>query len=151
MNYIKSAKTIEELAKKINVNKENLLKTINNNNEYSKTGKDLEFNRGYSSFNHKLGDKKNTKNPNLGPISKAPFYSLKIEAATLGTATGLKTDENCRVFNSNGSPIEGLFAAGNDMTSMMRGFYPGGGITIGPAIAFSYQIAEYMTEKKNNG
>ena len=89
--------------------------------------------------------------PNLGPIIKPPFYSLKIEAATLGTATGLKTDENCRVYNSKGSPIEGLYAAGNDMTSMMRGFYPGGGITIGPAIAFSYQIAEYIKEIKNNG
>ena len=115
------------------------------------TGKDLEFNRGYSSFNHKLGDKTNINNPNLGPIIKPPFYSLKIEAATLGTATGLKTDENCRVFNSKGSPIEGLFAVGNDMTSMMRGFYPGGGITIGPAIAFSYQMAEYIKETKNNG
>ena len=55
------------------------------NNEYSRTGKDLEFNRGYSSFNHKLGDKANIINPNLGPIIKPPFYSLKIEAATLGT------------------------------------------------------------------
>ena len=151
MNYINSAKTIEELAKKISVNKENLVETIKKNNEYSKTGKDLEFNRGYSSFNHKLGDKTNINNPNLGPIIKPPFYSLKIEAATLGTATGLKTDENCRVYNSKGSPIEGLYAAGNDMTSMMRGFYPGGGITIGPAIAFSYQIAEYIKEIKNNG
>ena len=151
INYINSAKTIEELAKKISVNKENLVETIKKNNEYSKTGKDLEFNRGYSSFNHKLGDKTNINNPNLGPIIKPPFYSLKIEAATLGTATGLKTDENCRVYNSKGSPIEGLYAAGNDMTSMMRGFYPGGGITIGPAIAFSYQIAEYIKEIKNNG
>ena len=151
MNYIKSAQTIEELAEKIKVNKKNLLKTVENINKFSKTGKDLEFNRGYSSFNHKLGDKKNTKNPNLGPIINPPFYSLKIEAATLGTATGLKTDENCRVLNLNGLPIEGLFAAGNDMTSMMRGYYPGGGITIGPAIAFSYQIAEYIEGKKNNG
>ncbi len=37
------------------------------------------------------------------------------------------------------------------MTSMMRGFYPGGGITIGPAISFSYQIAEYIKEIKHNG
>ena len=45
MNYIKSAKTLEELADKIGVNKENLLNTVKNNNDYVKTGKDLEFNR----------------------------------------------------------------------------------------------------------
>lgn len=32
--------------------------------------------------------------------------------------------------------IEGLYAAGNDMQSIMGGTYPGPGITLGPALVF---------------
>ncbi|WP_245570225.1 FAD-binding protein [Bradyrhizobium ottawaense] len=35
--------------------------------------------------------------------------------------------------------MQGLYACGNDMTSPMRGIYPGAGITIGPAIVFAYR------------
>ncbi|MGX9182231.1 FAD-binding protein [Mesorhizobium sp. BHbdii] len=40
-----------------------------------------------------------------------------------------------------GNPIAGFYACGNDMTSPMRGLYPGAGITIGPAIVFAYRAA----------
>jgi len=32
----------------------------------------------------------------------------------------------------------GLYAAGNDMTSIMGGNYPVAGITLGPALTFGY-------------
>ena len=35
-------------------------------------------------------------------------------------------------------PIPGLFAVGNDMSSIMGGNYPSGGITLGPAMTFGY-------------
>jgi succinate dehydrogenase/fumarate reductase flavoprotein subunit len=35
-----------------------------------------------------------------------------------------------------------LYAVGNDMSSIMGGNYPGGGITLGPAMVFGY-IAGY--------
>ena len=37
--------------------------------------------------------------------------------------------------------IPGLFACGNDMASIMRGTYPGPGITLGPALVFAYRAA----------
>jgi 3-oxosteroid 1-dehydrogenase len=95
-----------------------------------------------------LGDPSVGKpNPNLGPISAGPFVALRIVPATLGTATGLATDTSGRVLNGEEVPVQGLYACGNDATSIMRGFYPGAGVTIGPAIVFAYRAAKAMAEK----
>ena len=61
------------------------------------------------------------KNPNLGEIRNGPFIALRIVAGTLGTAAGLKTDERARVLKEDDSAIPGLYACGNDATSMMAG------------------------------
>ena len=41
------------------------------------------------------------------------------------------------------STAHGLYAAGNDMTRVMGGTYPGARITIGPALAFGYIAARH--------
>jgi hypothetical protein len=43
-----------------------------------------------------------------------------------------------------GAPIGGLYAAGNDMNSIMGGHYPGGGITLGPAMTFGWIAARHI-------
>ena len=40
-----------------------------------------------------------------------------------------------------GNPIQGLYACGNDMASVMAGAYPGPGTTLGPAMVFAYRAA----------
>src|SRR5690606_18594930 len=98
-------------------------------------------------FNRTLGDPSVGKaNPNLGPIKAGPFVALRIVPATLGTATGLATDTSSRVPDALGKPIEGLFACGNDATSVMRGIYPGAGITIGPGIVFAFRAVKAIRE-----
>ena len=62
----------------------------------------------------------------------------------LGTYAGVKTDENARALDSNGQPIAGLYAAGNDMASIMGGNYPGAGITLGPALTFGYIAGKHI-------
>ena len=56
----------------------------------------------------------------------------------IGAATGLVCDTNARVLDGQGRPIDGLYACGNDMQSIMGGVYPGPGITIGPGVTFGY-------------
>ena len=62
----------------------------------------------------------------------------------MGTAGGLVTDENARVLDGSGEPIPGLYAAGNDMNSVMGGTYPGPGITLGPALTFGYLAGKHL-------
>ena len=62
----------------------------------------------------------------------------------LGTYAGISTDANARALDANGHPIEGLYAAGNDMASIMGGNYPGAGITLGPALTFGYIAGRHI-------
>jgi succinate dehydrogenase/fumarate reductase flavoprotein subunit len=57
---------------------------------------------------------------------------------SFSTFAGLETDAQARVVDRNGHAIPGLFAVGNDMASVMGGFYPAGGINLGPAMTFGY-------------
>ena len=59
-------------------------------------------------------------------------------SSSVGTAAGLRTDAGGRVLDGSGTPVPGLYACGNDMNSVMAGFYPGPGITLGPALTFGY-------------
>jgi succinate dehydrogenase/fumarate reductase flavoprotein subunit len=42
------------------------------------------------------------------------------------------------VLDEAGGPIPGLYAAGSDLTSVMGGHYPSGGINLGPAMTFGF-------------
>ena len=83
----------------------------------------------------------------MAPVADGPFYAVKVEVGDLGTFAGLRTDAKARVLrDGDGSPIPGLFAAGNDAASIMGGAYPGGGITLGPAMTFGWIAAHAMAE-----
>lgn len=137
--YIQRGRTLEDLARRIDIDAKTLTSTVARHNQNARDGVDPEFGRGNSAFNRTLGDAAlGLKNPNLGPIENGPFIALRIVAATLGTSAGLDTNANGRVLKEDGSFIPGLYACGNDATSLMAGNYPGAGITIGPAIVFAY-------------
>jgi 3-oxosteroid 1-dehydrogenase len=141
--YITVAETIPELARKIGVNPDNLADTVRKHNDYAKTGIDLDFGKGSTAYNRGFGDPDVGPNPNLAPIQQPPFIALRIHAATLGTTIGLKTTADGCVRDEQGQPIPGLYACGNELASAMRGSYPGGGTTIGPAIVFSYRVVQH--------
>ena len=136
--YLIEARTIAELAAKIGVEGAALAETIARFNRDAEGGVDTEFGKGESAYNRYLGDARRSPNPCLAPILKAPFYAIRVHAGDIGTTYGLAADGNSRVLDHSGEPIPGLYAAGNDRNSIMGGFYPGGGITIGPALVFSY-------------
>lgn len=66
---------------------------------------------------------------------------MRVEPTPLGTSLGLLTDEHGQVLKGEGTPIEGLYAAGNDMHSVMGGEYPGAGAQLGPGMTFAYLAA----------
>ncbi|ALE56962.1 FAD-dependent oxidoreductase [Paraburkholderia sp. RL17-368-BIF-A] len=138
VGYLTKASTVDELAEKIGVNALNFKETVRGYNAEARLGRDSLFGKGSTAYNRYQGDALHSPNPCVAPIEKGPFYALKIRVGDIGTFAGLKTDSSCRVLNCDGSPIDGLFAVGNDACSIMGGNYPGAGITLGPALTFGY-------------
>ena len=139
--YVVSARTIQELAVKIAVDPGQLDRTIARHNGFAETGVDIDFAKGETELNRFNGDANHKPNPCIGPIATPPFYALAVWPADIAVSTGLATDADARVLGSEGNPIPGLYACGNDMASVMGGSYPGPGTTLGPAIVFAYRAA----------
>jgi succinate dehydrogenase/fumarate reductase flavoprotein subunit len=140
------APSIEKLADAIGVEASALMATVTNFNTHAQEGRDPEFGRGGTIYQRHLGDAGHAPNPCVAPIAQAPFFALRIYPADLGTAIGLAIDEHARVLRPDGSAIAGLYACGNDMSSIMNGNYPGPGITLGPALTFGYIAGRHLAE-----
>ncbi len=142
--YLVCGQTPEELAHKLGINPAAFAETINTYNAHAVAGEDPEFGRGTSSYNRYLGDPEHKPNPCVAPLANGPFYAIRVVLGDLGTFAGLATNERGEVLRSKGDKVPGLFAVGNDALSIMGGSYPGGGITLGPAITFGFLIGEQM-------
>ncbi|MCU1757839.1 FAD-dependent oxidoreductase [Pseudomonas helleri] len=142
--YLKSAYTLEGLARVCGIDAKGLQTTVDDYNRHAQTGQDPQFGRGSTPYNRKQGDPLHKPNPCVAPISKGPFYAVKVEPGCFGTFAGLKTNEHAQVLNADGQAIKGLYAAGTDMASIMAGYYPAGGINLGPALTFGYIAGRHM-------
>ncbi|NLK64415.1 MAG: FAD-binding protein [Tissierellia bacterium] len=96
MGIFESAPTIEELADKIGVNKENLVNTVNTYVGYVKNGKDEEFGRAMLNMT----------------FDESPYYACKMTAHVQGTFGGIKTNTAAEVLTADDLVIPGLYAAG---------------------------------------
>ncbi|MGB0732840.1 MAG: FAD-binding protein, partial [Pontibacterium sp.] len=142
--YLKKGRNIIELADQIGVPRGALSKTLEVFNSDVAKGVDTQFHRGESPYNRIQGDLDSEGNPSLGALDQAPFYAVKIEAGSLGTFAGIRTNEKAEVLDGEGKTISGLYAVGNDMSSIFNGAYPSGGITLGPAMTFGYIIGNQL-------
>ena len=145
--YLRRAATLAELAGNIAVPARALVDTVNTFNVDAKRGVDTAFGRGGDIYQRHLGDAHQQPNPCVAPLLRAPFYAVAVIPADLGMAAGVMTDERSRALRDDGTPIEGLYACGNDMHSVMNGAYPGPGITLGPALVFGYLAARHACER----
>lgn len=147
--YLKRGKTIRDLAMETGIDAAGLEETISNFNRNAReTGEDPEFGRGTTGYNRYLGDSDNKPNPCVKPIQTGPFYAIRVVVGDLGSFVGHRTDSDGQVLDTDGKPISGLYAVGNDAASILGGNYSGGGITLGPAMTFGYIAANHMAGKK---
>lgn len=142
--YLVRGRTLAELGKNAGIDPAALEATVARYNGPAARGEDPEFRRGSTAYNRYLGDPTVTPNPCVAPLATGPFYALKLVPGDLGTFAGLRGDAHARVLDAAGAPIPGLYAAGNDLASIMGGNYPGGGITLGPAMTFGYIAARHI-------
>ena len=146
--FLVRASTLNELAAKLGVDPVGLRYTVDRFNGFAATGVDEDFGRGTSRYDHYYSDPRVKPNPNLGPIEQAPFWGAKLYPGDLGTKGGLLTDERARVVREDGSPIPGLYAAGNTTATVMGRTYPGPGGTLGPAIVFGHLASRDIAERR---
>jgi len=133
------------LARGVGIDPDGLARTIEHYNPPARYGSDPQFGRGSDPFQRVHGVAHDRgPSPNVAPIEEAPFYALRIIPGDIGTFAGLRTDEFARVLDEQNEVIPNLYAVGNDMASVMRGTYPGAGITIGPAMTFGYVAAQHL-------
>jgi succinate dehydrogenase/fumarate reductase flavoprotein subunit len=141
--YLRRGRTLDELAANTGIAADALRSTVAEYNGPAREGRDPAFRRGENAYNRYLGDPDCQPNPCVAPIGAGPYYAVKVVPGDLGTFAGLRTDRHARVLDGDGAPIPGLYAAGNDNASIMGGNYPGGGITLGPAMTFGFVAARH--------
>jgi fumarate reductase flavoprotein subunit len=119
--HIFVADSLEEMADKTGINKENLIKTIEEYNKACDTGRDELFHKR-SKF--------------LRPVREPKFYAGRLFPGAVGTLGGIKTNHRLEVMNKDSEVIPGLYAAGYDANSIHGDSYayllPGG--TLGFAL-----------------
>ena len=107
--YVVQADTIEELAQKLGLPAKTLQATVTRYNELAKSGNDVDYG----------------KEPHrLTPVNKAPFYGAKNTGWMLCTLDGIQIDTNMNAIDTEGNPIPGLYAAGNDSGGDFASEYP---------------------------
>jgi succinate dehydrogenase/fumarate reductase flavoprotein subunit len=139
--WIIASDTFLGLAEKLGLPPGSLEATVERFNAHARAGHDPDFHRGDGIFDRWYGDpnrRDGTAAPTLGPIEGGPFYAVEVKSGALGTKGGPLTDAHGAVLHVDGHRIEGLYAAGNAMSSPMGMTYGGAGGTLGPAMIFGY-------------
>lgn len=141
-DWATSADTLQGLAEATGIDAEGLATTVRRFNADAEIGVDTLFGRGSSPQDRFLGDATHEPNPCLAPLQTPPFAAVPLHAGVLGTSGGVRTDQRSRVLDWAGEPLPGLFAAGNVAAGVFRNTYPGGGATLGSALARSYEAGD---------
>lgn len=143
--YMKRADTIEALAEQCGIDPAGLRRTVDRFNGFARAGRDEDFRRGERAYDRYQADPRVKPNPALGPIEQAPFYAVQIVPGDVGTAGGLMADESARVLREDGTPIPGLYVAGNASAPVFGAFYPGPGASIAASFVFGYLAARHAS------
>ncbi|KJC48834.1 FAD-dependent oxidoreductase [Bradyrhizobium sp. LTSP857] len=144
--YLLRGDTLEALAAKAGIDTNAFTETVKQFNATAPLGHDAAFGKGSKAYNRYQGDAMHGPNPCIAPLENGPFYAIKMVIGDLGTYAGIVTDENARALDAERRVISGLYAAGNDMASIMGGNYPGAGITLGPALTFGYIAGRHLAD-----
>lgn len=98
--------TIEELASRLGMSAERLSESISRYNSQQKAGVDDDFGRSATEMTARL--------------ENAPFYAVRVTPAIHHTMGGLSVNTETQVLRADGTPIPGLYAAG-EVTGGLHG------------------------------
>ena len=105
-HLLKEGATVAELAQAIGVPAADLEATLNRYNTYQKEGVDKDFGRSATGM--------------TASLVTAPYYAVRVTPAIHHTMGGLSVNTNTQVLRADGTPIPGLYAAG-EVTGGLHG------------------------------
>lgn len=121
--YYKGA-TLAELAQRTGVNAAGLAATVAAYNKGREAKKD-EFGREHMPL----------------PVAKGPFYAVRVQGYSITSTVGVTVNNDLQVIRKDGSPIGGLYAAGEVIgTAQLMGSAFVGGMNVMPAITFGKML-----------
>lgn len=118
--WIITADTIPGLASNLDIHPEALEKTVGTYNKYCESGEDPDFGRGPL---------------DLIPLSRPPFYAVKLWPGGANTQGGPKRNSKAQVLDTRGRAIPRLYSAG-ELGSIFGMIYPSAGGNLSECIAF---------------
>lgn len=133
IGLVKTGQSLEELAKEISVDPDNLQQTVKTWNNAVADQNDAEFGRT-------TGMERN--------ISDGPFYAIHIAPAVHYTMGGVAINHKTQVLNDENQVINGLFAAG-EVVGGLHGNNRIGGNSIAETIIFGRQAGQQVFKYLN--
>lgn len=116
------ADTIQELATEIGIVPVNMMYTLNRYNALCEKGEDTDLFKSAE---------------NLVAMTEGPWYAVKAYMSYFGTVGGVVTDgETTQVLYEDGTPIPGLYAAGETSNHNMFNLTYLGGFSLGECLTF---------------
>lgn len=128
--------TLEELAALMEVPAETLTATVERYNSLAAEGKDVDF---------------GVEADKMKPVTRAPYYAVKLLNFCLVTISGLIINTNMQVLDTEGKVIAGLYASGNTSGGFFSDTYPRNvhGASHGRAMTFGRLAALHAASQKD--
>lgn len=140
---VTSASTLHELAKRLDIDADQLVATAEEYSENAARGEDPDFGRGTVDYVSRFaGDPEHEPNPVLGTITEPPFHGLKLKFVGTGIgSSGVHIDGDGHVLDQTGRAITGLYAVGAcaAMTTMGSGY--NSGFALGRGLTLAYLVS----------
>jgi succinate dehydrogenase/fumarate reductase flavoprotein subunit len=138
-DWVHGGETLGDVARAAGIDPAGLERTAADWNAMCGTGRDELFARGESPYERYYGDPDANGNPTLGPLDEPPFHALAVLPGTIGTKGGPRTDPDGRALRPDGTPVRGLFAAGNAAAGWLADAYPAPGATLAVGMVTAYR------------
>lgn len=131
--FIQKADTLEEPAEKLKLPTDTFVATVERYNELCAKGEDEDF--GKESYR-------------MLPLENPPYYGCRQGSSILCTLDGLRINTKMQVLDTEGNPIEGLYAAGNCSGGFFAHNYPEYivGVAIGRTLTEGYLLGVELAQ-----
>lgn len=132
-----------------------LTQTIEDWNRMAATGVDADFARGSTRTERARSGAPRSNdlpNPTMHPFaSSGPYFAVILAPGVLDTKGGPRIDPSARMLRRDGSPVPGLYGAGNCIGSPSAQAYWAGGTTLGLAMTFGWIAGRHAASRAAAG